>query len=76
LATAKDEFTKEFYRQNSNYIEMWANAQMNAGLKFTDCDRFHYIQKPLMEDNDNTFISSSNNCSCGISGETFLVEKK
>jgi hypothetical protein len=75
MSTAKDPIVKQFLSANSIYIDIWANAQMNCGVKFPDCDKYHWIQKPIYNDPTKTFVVESK-CKCGIEGETFSVEEK
>lgn len=74
LATAKDETKKELYKKSSIFIEVWANAQLNVGVKFPNCSKFHYVSHQIMIDDDNTFDNNVDDCLCGIKGETFLPQ--
>ena len=69
----KDEVSKEYYRKNSKFIECWRNMEMQSGLKFPDCNTYHYLAHQYKKDKNNEFIDDENNCQCGLAGKTFSV---
>ena len=73
IAMAKDPVLKEFYRLNSIYIEAWANSELDIGLKFPNCNKFHRLKTGLILDTSNEFSNSKDDCVCGIKGNTFTV---
>jgi hypothetical protein len=74
MATAmKDEARKKLFSESCNFIDMWVNAQMQAGLKFPDCDKYHRVSQEIIKDPDVNFINGTDDCKCGVKGATFTV---
>ena len=74
LSTLKNEEEKKFCAERTIFIDFWTNAQLDGGLKFPDCDRYHMISHAIVSDPDNEFIRGKDDCSCGVKGETFIVK--
>jgi hypothetical protein len=74
MATAmKDEARKKLFSESCNFIDMWVNAQMQAGLKFPDCDKYHRVSQEIIKDNDVVYANGADDCKCGVKGSTFTV---
>ena len=76
MALCKTEEKKAEYRLAGKYVEFWFNSEMDGGIKFPDCNTYHYLSKGFVPDPYFDFNYNENNCVCGYQGKTMEITQK
>ena len=76
MALCKTEEKKAEYRLAGKYVEFWFNSEMDGGIKFPECNTYHYLSKGFVPDPYFDFNYNENNCVCGYQGKTMEITQK
>ena len=72
LGIIKDEEKKKNISEQVKLIDFWANSELDGGLKFPECDRYHRVSTGVVLDDKVIFETGTDNCRCGFKGQTFI----